>query len=183
MSTIHDGWMEIFYIKSSEFSNPILVNLATTNGSSHFNQRSRYSNSIMNQPCCHGGNQNAFQYSTRSHEFSGYGRLNFHGNFSQSRRGQHDKSSCGGSNKPVGERVMQSCSGTIDLINPSLDPHNLKGIILKGTQLTFHNSPLESLLHPHKLATPEISQDTNWYPNFEATNHLISNLNNLMTKT
>ena len=35
-------------IKSSKFSNPSLVNLATTNGSSHFNKRFGNSNSSMN---------------------------------------------------------------------------------------------------------------------------------------
>ena len=92
------GW-RTFASRVQKNFNLILVNLVTTNDSSHFNQRSRYSNSIMNWPCRHEGNQNAFQYLTRSHEFFGYRRQNFHGNFSQSGRGQHDKSSYEGNNK------------------------------------------------------------------------------------
>ncbi|RVW60380.1 hypothetical protein CK203_089869 [Vitis vinifera] len=59
----------------------------------------------------------------------------------------------------VGEWVMWSCSAATHLINPSLDPHNFKP------------------------ATLEISQDTNWYLDSGAMNHLTSDLNNLMTKT
>ena len=33
----------------------------------------------------------------------------------------------------MGEWVMYSFSATTNLINPSLNPHNFKGIFLKGT--------------------------------------------------
>ena len=129
-----------------------------------------------------------------SSAFSRNGIYHNCGNSSQRERGRSGRGSWRNNNKPqcqlygrIGHVVIQcyyrfdqSFSGPSQLLRkPSIKKHSLPSTTTLWTHLPRISVDSTRI----SILTPEVSHDTNWHPDYGATNHLTPNINNLMIKS